>query len=54
MREKSKYPKVALNIRIRKEQLEEIDKIADRKEIERSELIRKIIENFIRTYKTGL
>lgn len=49
MRTKSKYPKVQMNIRVRKDVLEKVDKIAEKKEIERSELLRKIIENYIAT-----
>lgn len=51
MRTKSKYPKVQMNIRIRKDTLEKVDKIAEIKEIERSELLRKIIENYVISYE---
>lgn len=49
MRKKSKYPKVQMNIRIREDVLKKVDKIAENKEMERSELLRKIIENYITT-----
>lgn len=51
MRKKSKYPKVQMNIRIREDVLKKVDEIADKKEIERSELLRKIIENYIVGYE---
>ena len=54
MRTKSKYPKTMITLRIRPEQLEKVDKIAENKRVERSELLRKVIDNYIATYETGL
>ena len=49
MRKKSKYPKTGVCIRIREDVLKKVDQMAENKEIERSELLRKIIENYITT-----
>lgn len=51
MRTKSKYPKITVGVRIREETLQKVDKIAENKEIERSELLRRLIENGIRNYE---
>ena len=50
MRTKTKYPKTGICIRIRKDILEKVDKIADKKLMERSEFLRKIIEEYITEY----
>ena len=51
MRTKSKYPKVGVCIRLREETLKKVDKMAENKEIERSELLRRLIENGVRNYE---
>lgn len=50
MRTKTKYPKTGICIRIKKDTLEKVDKIAEKKLMERSELLRKIIEEYIEGY----
>lgn len=49
MRQKSKYPKTNVCFRLRIDTLEKVDKIAEKKEMERGELLRKIVENYIYT-----
>ena len=47
MRNKSKYPKTNVCFRLRLDTLEKVDKLAEKKELERGELLRKIVENFV-------
>ena len=51
MRTKSKYPKVGVTVRLREETLEKVDKIAENKREERSEILRRFIENGVRNYE---
>lgn len=48
MRTKSKFPKTTICLRLDQKQLEKIEKIAENKRIERSELIRRIIDNYVK------
>ena len=54
MRTKSKFPKVVVNVRMQEETLKKVDKIAESKSMERSEFIRRIIDNYIQTNEAGL
>lgn len=51
MRTKSKFPKKGVCVRLRETTIEKIDKIAEKKELERSEVIRIMVENSVRAYE---
>lgn len=54
MRTKSKFPKIGVTVRFREEVIKKVDKIAENKAMERSEFIRKIVDNYINSYESGL
>ena len=51
MREKSKFPKKAICLRINEKHLEKLDKIAEEKGMDKNELMRRIIEKYINNYE---
>lgn len=54
MRTKSKFPKSNICVRVSLKTLEKLDKIANEREVERSELIRKILEQYVKNIELDI
>ena len=50
MRTKSTFPKIPVTVRLKPKTLEKVEKVAKNKEEDRSEFLRKLIENVMEAY----
>ena len=50
MRKKSEFPKIPVTVRLKPQTLEKVEKLSRNKQEDRSEFLRKLIENVMEAY----